>query len=221
MRSPEAYEQEYETSFDVGVRGAYYAKEITQAEQDGRIGRVPHDRAADVYAAWDLGIGDSTAIWVYQIVGMEWRFLRYYEADGHSLDHYIDWIKDLPFRVHQHWLPHDGEARELQTGKSRQEFLEQRGFDVDIVPRHSVDDGISAVRMMLNRSWFDAEHCARGIDCLRMYRSEFDEKKQTLKARPLHDWASHGADAFRCAVMGAEERTRPAPYVEPAREWVV
>lgn len=219
--TPEAYEQEYECSFDAAVKGAYYGKEIALAETEGRIARVLHDKAADVYAAWDLGIGDMMAIWVFQIVGREWHFLRYYENNGFGLDHYIDWIKGQPFTVHHHYLPHDGEARELQTGKSRQEFLEERGFNVSIVPRHNVDDGIDAARLRLNRCFFDQEHTQRGVDCLRMYRSEFDEKNKTLKQRPLHDWASHGADAFRCAIMGAQEVKRDAPVASRKLDWVV
>lgn len=207
--TPEAFAQEYETSFDAAVKGAFYAKEIAEAETEGRITRVAHDKAADVFASWDLGIGDMMSIWVFQIVGKEWHFLRYYENNGFGLDHYVDWIKSLPFKVHDHYLPHDGEARELQTGKSRQQYLQERGLSCTIVPRHNVDDGINAVRMMLNRAWFDEEGCQRGIDCLRMYRSEFDEKHETLKSRPLHDWASHGADAFRCAVMGGQEPKAP------------
>lgn len=223
----EAYAQEYECSFDAAIKGAYYGKEVAQAEADNRITSVPHDRNADVYAAWDLGIGDMMAIWVFQIVGQEWHFLRYYENNGFGLDHYVDWIKDLPYRVDEHFVPHDGAARELQTGKSRIEFLEGRGFKMGgadenrCVPRHNVEDGISAARLRFNRMYFDAEKCARGIDCLRMYRSEFDEKNQTLKPRPLHDWASHGADAFRCAVMGAQEARQQAPLPQRKMDWVV
>lgn len=219
--TPEQFAQEYECSFEAAVVGAYYGKEITQAEADNRIGRVPHEKAADVFASWDLGIADSMAIWIGQIVGREWHWIAYYENSNQALDHYVDWIKSLPYKVHRHYLPHDGEARELQTGKSRQEFLQERGFDVTIVPRGEVMDGIDAARLRFNRMWFDAEKCARGIDCLRMYRSEFDAKNKVLRSRPLHDWASHGADAFRCGVMGAEE-VAPKPYVAPKKaNWVV
>lgn len=217
--TPEQYAQEYECSFQAAIVGAFYGREMQQAESEGRIGKVPHDRAADVFASWDLGIGDSMAIWIGQIVGREWHWINYYENNGFALDHYVDWIKGLPYKVHQHYLPHDGEARELQTGKSRQQFLEERGFNVSIVPRHEVMDGIDAGRLRFNRMWFDAERCARGIDCLRMYRSEYDDKNQVLRQRPLHDWASHGADAFRCGVMGAEEsRTLDMPQID--NDWV-
>lgn len=207
--SREQYEQEYECSFDAAIRGAYYGKEVVLAEEEDRIGTVPYDRAANVFSAWDLGIGDAMAIWFGQIVSREWHWIGYYENSGFGLDHYVDYIKGLPFPVHEHFLPHDGEARELQTGKSRREYLEARGLNCTIVPRHNVDDGISAVRMRFNRMWFDKKACARGLDCLRMYRSEFDETLQTLRPKPLHDWASHGADAFRTGVMGADDSRSP------------
>lgn len=217
----EQYRQEFECSFDAAIVGAYYARDIEEAEKDDRIGRVPYDKAADVYAAWDLGIGDSMAIWVFQIIGREWRWINYYENSGFGLDHYVDWIKGLPHAVHEHFLPHDAEARELQTGKNRVEFLEGRGFSCSVVPRGNVDDGINAARAKFNRFWFDEKKCARGLECLRMYRSEYDQKHLTLKARPLHDWASHCADAFRAGVMGGEEQKAAAPMPEIEMDWVV
>jgi hypothetical protein len=219
--TPEQFAQEYECSFQAAIVGAYYGREMEAAEADKRVGKVPHERSSDVFAAWDLGISDSMSIWIGQIVGREWHWINYYENSGFALDHYVDWIKALPYKVHMHYLPHDGEARELQTGKSRREFLEEREFNVTIVPRHEPMDGIEAARLRFNRMWFDAEKCVRGIDCLRMYRSEYDDKNQVLRQRPLHDWASHGADAFRCGVMGAEEQVRAEPTVKRNMAWVV
>lgn len=212
--TPEEFAQEYECSFDAAVKGAYYGKDVEEAESMGRIGAVHYDRASDVYASWDLGIGDQMAIWIFQIVGKEYHFINYYENSGFGLDHYVDWIKNLPHSVHMNYLPHDAEARELQTGKSRIQFLEGRQLKCTVVPRHEVDDGINAVRTRFNRFYFDKKNCDRGIDCLRMYRSEFDEKHQVLKSRPLHDWASHAADAFRYGVMGASE-TREKRQSDP------
>jgi len=219
--TPEQYAQEYECSFNAAVIGAYYGREMELAEAETRITSVPHDRAADTYASWDLGIGDSTVIWVYQIVGKEWHWLRYYESNGKGLDHYVDWIKALPFTVHKHILPHDAEARELQSGNSRVEFLEARGFNCEVLARHNVDDRINAARVKFNRFYFDrngiGEH---GLDVLRMYRADYDDKNKTLKARPLHDWASHGADAFGYGVMGGEESKMTVTFKEPDYAWV-
>ena len=223
MLTEEQYAQEYECSFEAAIVGAYYGRELAQAEKDGRIRSVPHERAADVFACWDLGISDSMSIWIGQIVGREWHWINYYENSGFALDHYVDWIKALPYKVHLHYLPHDGAARELQSGKSRVQFLEERGFvmggsdENKCVPRHEPMDGIDAARIRFNRMYFDAKNCARGIDCLRMYRAEYDDKNQVLRQRPLHDWASHGADAFRCGVMGAQESV-PEPYKPPKRD---
>lgn len=219
--TPEAFDQEYECSFDAAIKGAYYGREVALAESEDRITRVSHDRSADVFASWDLGIGDSMAIWVFQIIGQEWHFLNYYENSNFGLDHYIDWLKSLPYRIDTHLLPHDAEARELQTGKSRLEFLEGRGLDCEVVPNHRIEDGIESVRTRFNRFWFDAEKCQDGIDRLRMYRSEFDEKHGVLRVRPLHDKASHGADAFRYGVMGAQERKPTFAKVEYERGFVV
>lgn len=202
----EQYAQEYECSFDAAVVGAYYGREIARAETEGRIRKLLHDRNADVFACWDLGIGDNMAIWTGQLVGQEWHWLNYYENKGHGLDHYVSWLKALPYDVHENYLPHDAEARELQTGKSRREYLQGRGLKCRVVGRHIVDDGINAARSRFNRMYFDVDGCAQGIDCLRMYRAEFDDKHGVLKPKPLHNWASHGADAFRTGVMGVNDR---------------
>lgn len=221
----EQYAQEYECSFEAAIVGAYYGRELSAIEHT-QIGKVPHDRSADTFASWDLGIGDAMAIWIGQIVGKEWHWINYYENSGFALDHYVDWIKALPYKVHLHYIPHDGAARELQSGKSRVEFLEERGFvlggsdDNGCVPRHEPMDGIDAARVRFNRMWFDADNCARGLECLRMYQAEFDDKHQVLKNRPLHNWASNGADAFRCGVMGASETTAPARLPQAPTDWI-
>lgn len=219
--TPEQYAQEYECSFTAAILGAYYGKEMELAVAEKRIGRVPHDRASDTFACWDLGIGDSTAIWVFQIIGKEWHWLRYYENSSQRLDHYVDWVKALPFGVHRHYLPHDAEARELQTGNSRTEFLSERGLNCEIVPRHNVDDRINAARVKFNRFWFDENGCEAGIKALRMYRADYDDKLKTLKNKPLHDWASHGSDAFGVGVMGGVEPKPAFTVVSAPKNWVV
>jgi phage terminase large subunit len=189
--------------YEVLTEGSYYGRDIVAAENEGRVGRVAYDREAAVYAAWDLGVGDATSIVVFQRIALEWHVLAYYENSGQALSHYVDWINGLPYQVEQHYLPHDARQRELQTGKSRLEFFQERGLRTSVVPNHTVDDGIHAVRMALPKMWIDEGHCERLLDCLRSYRSEWSDKLQTSKPQPLHDWASHGADALRYMVMGA------------------
>jgi hypothetical protein len=202
--TPEQYDQEFECSFEAAVVGAYYGRHMSDAEQakPSRITGVPYEPTARVWTAWDLGIADATAIWFAQVVGREVRLIDYYEATGADLGHYVREIVGKPYIYAGHIVPHDAQAKELGTGKSRLEVLESLGLKgVQVAPMHRVEDGINAVRMMLPRAWFDAVKCARGVDALKLYRAEYDDKLQTLRPRPVHDWASHGADAFRYLAM--------------------
>lgn len=194
------YAQEFECSFEAAIPGAYYAKLMAEAEEDGRIGKVPFDPSIRVWTAWDLGIGDSTAIWFAQIVGREIRLIDYYEANGVGLDHYVAKLREGRrgrYTYAEHWLPHDADHKELSTGKSRIETLRSLGLEARVLPIARIEDGINAVRMLLPRVWIDKERCAEGIKALKHYRSEWDEKRKVLRPRPLHDWSSHGADAMR------------------------
>lgn len=209
------YEQEFECSFEAAIQGAYYAKEMKEATEDGRITRVPYDRAASVITAFDLGIGDSTAIWFAQFVGQEIRIIDYYENSGVGLDHYAKVLLDKEYHYEQHILPHDVQVKELGTGKSRLETLDALGIrNIEIAPKLAVEDGIQAARTMIPKCWFDADNCTRGIEALRQYRRDFDEKLKTWRGRPLHDWTSHGADAFRYLAVGYR---RESDWGEPIR----
>jgi phage terminase large subunit len=203
--SVDQYEQEYECSFEAAVQGAYYGADMKQAEAEDRIRTVPWERDIPVKTAWDLGIGDSTAIWFAQMVNNEIRFIDYIENSGVGLDWYAREIKSRPYIYDQHICPHDVEHKELGTGKSRKETLESLGLVVDVAPKIPVDDGINAVRKILNRCWFDRDKCQQGIEALKQYRTEYDDKLKTYKNRPLHDWASHGADAMRYFAVGHSE----------------
>lgn len=205
------FDQEFECSFAAGIVGAYYARLLADAEREKRIGRVPWDPILPVHTAWDLGVGDSTAIWFVQLVGREWRWIDYHEGTGAGLDHYARVLGAKPYVYGEHLLPHDAAARELGTGRTRIEMLASLGIRARLVPRHAVDDGIQAVRALLPRSWFDAEKCARGLETLRAYRRGWDERLGLFRARPLHDWASHGADAARTAAMGLREARDESP----------
>jgi len=201
------YEQEFECSFEAAIQGAYYAQEMKTATTTGRVTNVPYDPAVGVTTAWDLGIGDSTAIFFAQYVGQEIRIIDYYESSGVGLDHYAKVLSEKGYHYVEHILPHDVQVKELGTGKSRIETLDALGIsDITIAPKLAVDDGIQAARSMIARCWFDEEGCARGIEALRQYRREFDERLKTWRGRPLHDWTSHGADAFRYLAVGKQTR---------------
>lgn len=205
--SESQYEQEFECSFSAAVQGAYYAKQLEELDQLGRITGVPYDPAVPVVTAWDLGFSDSTAIWFAQQVGREIHVIDYYEAAGEGLAHYVKVLKDKPYLYSEHLLPHDAAASELGTGTTRLETLRKLGLKGQVLPQVRLDDGINAARMLLPRCWFDAEKCQKGLDCLRWYQREWDERSQDFRSRPLHDWSSHGADAFRYLATGINRVT--------------
>tara|TARA_R110000868_G_scaffold402416_1_gene678727 strand:+ start:5040 stop:6299 length:1260 start_codon:yes stop_codon:yes gene_type:complete len=203
------YDQEFECSFEAAIMGAFYAQEMKAVLEDDRIGVVRYDTAVGVTTSWDLGIGDSTAIWFSQFVGKEIRIIDYYENSGVGLDHYAKVLSEKGYHYSEHILPHDVRVKELGTGKSRLETLDALGIkNVTICPSLSIEDGIQAARSMISQCWFDEESCGRGIEALRQYRREFDERLKTWRGRPLHDWTSHGADAFRYLAVGRKDDTQ-------------
>jgi phage terminase large subunit len=215
-KRPDIYDHVWEGDFLVHAEGAYYATEMREAKDQGRIDVVNYETSTGVITAWDLGIGDSTAIWFAQFIGPEVRIIDYYESSGVGLDHYARVLQEKGYTYREHILPHDVRVKELGSGKSRLETLDALGINpVTIAPQLMVDDGIQAVRSMLKNCWFDAERCDRGIDALRQYHREYDDNGKVWRSRPAHDWASHGADAFRYLAVGY----RPAQtnWGEPIR----
>ena len=191
------FQQEYYCSFDAWINGSYYAEILTQLEEAGHRTIVPYDPALDVFTVWDLGINDSTAIRFWQRLGREIRIIDYYETNGEWLSHYVWTLREKWYRYWTMRLPHDAQARSLQTGKTVEEKLYEYGFtDIRIVPKLSVLDGINSARAILPYCYFDKEHTERGWKCLKNYHKELDEKRQAFKW-PEHDWSSHWADAFR------------------------
>ena len=197
LMTEEQFNQEFECSFTAAVSGSYYGKLITQADSDGRITSVPVDPNVGVETWWDLGIGDSTSIWFVQRVGEEIHLIDHYETSGESLMHYADVLIERDYQYSRHVAPHDIMARELGTGKSRLEVSQELGIDFEVAPKLEVEHGIESVRNALPYCYFDREKCKLGLDALRQYRKQWDDKNQVFKNKPLHDWCSHASDAFR------------------------
>lgn len=206
----EQFEQEFECSFDAAILGAYYGKEIAEAERAGRLATVGVDANLPVHTAWDLGIGDSTAIWFFQIAPDGVRVVDFYENHSQGLPHYASVLAARGYRYGDDWVPHDAQARELGSGRTRAEILLSLGRKPRLVPQHTVEDGINAGRVSFQHFWFDSAKCAQGIEALRQYRADYDEKKRVFTNKPRHDWTSHAADAFRYMAI-AWKTLRPAP----------
>jgi len=216
------YRQEFECSFDAAVEGSYYGQILNELEEKKHMQEIPREELSRTFTAWDLGMGDSTSIWVAQLVGTEVRLLDYYENHGVGLDHYVKWIKDNDYLKAEHILPHDVRVRELGTGKSRMEMLEESGLEVKIAPRMGLDDGIQAVRRLLPRCWFNVPKVQIGLNCLRNYRRDYDEKRKIFFERPLHDWSSHGSDSFRYLALGLDEgHSTWSKPINSAPKWIV
>jgi hypothetical protein len=199
---PEALiQQEYFCSFTAGVVGSYYATLIDSLYNKKRITSVPHEPALPVYDVWDLGIADSTAIWFFQVWGKEVRLIRYYENEGEGMPHYINYCKKLrdeeEYNFSTHFAPHDIAVKEYSSGRSRQETAQELGWDFEIVPKLPIHEGIEAVRSVLPLCWFDEKNCKQGIDALMNYQKRYNDKQGSYGEKPLHNWASHGSDAFR------------------------
>ncbi len=239
--------QEWYCSFDAAIRGSYYANLMDVAEREERIGEFPHDPEHVVYTAWDLGIGDSTVLWFFQVTGREVRVIDHLEGSGVGLAWYVNRMlgetrynddgsenkRPAPIEDAEHraayryaelaaYLPHDAGVSELGTGRRRVDVIQGMGVTSWVLPRTSIDDGIQAVRKLLPRCYFNLPRCQRGVDALRGYRREWDEKLQVYRDRPLHDWTSHSSDAFRYLALGMQEKPPeptkekpPEPFTEP------
>lgn len=197
-------------AFEAAIEGAYYATQFIQIRKDKRITSVPFQNGFLVDTWWDLGIGeeDSTAIWFTQDIGREIHVIRYYENVNEGLPHYKakleEYQKKYNYRYGKFNAPHDIRAREWGTGKSRVNSAKDLGIKFAIGPKLRISSGIEQVRRILGICIFDEAGCSQklgnhtvGISSLEHYRKEWNEKLGAYRNEPLHDWASHGADAFR------------------------
>ncbi len=214
--SPEEYEQEFECSFEAALVGAYYGALMQDALIQNRITQVPCDPVLLVHTAWDLGVDDATVIWFFQVTpGGAIKLIDYHEDKDLGLDSYVRLLHDKKYVYGQHLFPHDIAAREPTTARPRMEYVEKLGIKVERVTRvGDKADGIQAVRQILPKCWFDSEKCDRGIQALKAYRKEYSKKLSTYRDTPLHDWASHPADAFQTLALGLEIVTPNSPILK-------
>lgn len=210
-------------AFEQSIEGAYYVRQFRQLYKENRITTLPNNNHLDVYTYWDLGVGDSTAIWFVRMVGDEYHIIDYYENSGEGLRHYMKVLKEkgqkLGYEYAEHWAPHDIDNRELSgDGKSRKQIAKE-GYEIDgekysinfkVVPKLSVDDGIESVREILPLCAFDSSKCEQGIAHLEAYRKAWDDKNGCWRDKPLHDHTSHGADAFRYFAVANKNKRKQA-----------
>lgn len=206
-------------AFQQSVEGAYYAKQFAKLYANKRIGIVPDNSHLPVMTFWDIGVGDSTAIWFVRQVGTEYHVIDYYENSGEGLRHYMKVLKDKGYTYSEHWGPHDIENREFGSDAKSRKDIAKEGYVIDgdkysirfqVVPKTGVDTGIEAAREILPLCVFDESKCEEGIGHLENYRKEWDENRGCWKDKPLHDRTSHGSDAFRYFAVAKTKRVRTA-----------
>lgn len=208
IMSEDLIQQEYYTSFEMGVEGAYYAKYLDKMRIEGRIGDVPWQSEHVVHAAFDLGVRDSTAIIWFQIVGTRINIIDCYENAKEGLEHYVNVLKEKPYTYGRYIAPHDIQVKEWGSGMTRYDKAKQLGIEFTVCPNHLIVDGIEKVRSTMSIMRIDAVKCAPLLKALENYRQEYDVKNRIYKANPLHNWASHFADCMRylCLAQSRVQR---------------
>lgn len=209
IKDYDAYLNVWEGHCKQTLDGAIYADEVRAATTAGRFTKVPYDPSKPVHTYWDLGRADKTAIWFVQMVGFEFRIIDYYENQGKALGHYLKELQSRPYVYGDCWLPHDANNELLASEQTIAQQCRAFGFKVRVTPKTSVVNGINAARTVFATCWFDSEKCADGLQALRNYRYEVDPETQQYSTNPLHDWASHGADAFRYFAVSLKEEPKP------------
>lgn len=203
-------------AFESSNKSWFYGKQIVEARQQGRVRNVYYDANVPVHTAWDLGYNDSTAIWLFQQCGQEIHLLEYYENSGKALTHYLQYLKSKPYTYGKHLAPHDAAVHEYSTGLSRVEVARNHGIHFTVVQDIGVNEGIDATRNILNRCWFDETKSAKGISAFESYKKQWNDRHECLSSLPLHNFASHGADAFRILAVGIGKLVNKGLSVE---EW--
>lgn len=185
--------------------GAIFAQEIRKATAEKRFCRVPLERAKPVHTFWDLGRADMTSIWFAQQVGFEFRLVDFYQNRGFDLSHYLKELQKREYVYGTCYLPHDARHELLASPRTIAKQVEDAGYRVEVVPVTRKADQINAARTVFPRCWFDADKCADGLNALRRYRYGVNPETGQYSKDPLHDDASHAADAFLGFSMAMQD----------------
>jgi hypothetical protein len=198
----EEYEQEYECSFEAAILGSYFGRELSELERNGGVTNVPWDKNLTVETAWDIGKGANMAIWFFQMAADGVHIIDHLEGEhNQGLPQICEVLDRKPYRYGRDYVPHDAKAVDIGTGRTRVETLFRLGRKPYVVADHKRMDGINAARLTIPHCYFDRQRCALGIEALKQYRADYDEKTKAFKNEPRHDWTSHSADAFRYLAM--------------------
>lgn len=199
------FAQEYECSFEAANKGSFYGKQMQQLalRRPCPFRQVPLDMSEKVSISLDIGKRDATAIWFWQVINGEVRFIDYWEETGWDAEEVVEMLGNKPYSYETMWLPHDALHQTFASRKSPLDTFRSFGAPARIVPKLEKRDGIDAVRKTL-RTYelaFDSERCERGLESLRNYARKWDNDRKVMSTDAIHDEWSHGADAFRYACL--------------------
>lgn len=202
LMTEDEFQQEWYCSFEASIKGAYYAKEIHKAREEGRIKQVPYDTALKVHTVWDLGVGKNLAVGFYQGTLNERRMIDYWEGEPtDGIQQAAIMLQNKGYLYGKHFAPHDIGAKEITTGKTRLDTARDFGIIFDVVPSVSVESGIEKGRLFWSKLWVDENKCSKWMDAISQYRQEWDDKKGCFIEKPVHDWTSHPGDVHRYAAV--------------------
>ena len=201
--------------------GSFWGRQVADLEARGGL-RDFEVVPTGVHTSWDLGIDDSTAIWFWRIgPDRTIEVIDFYSESGQPISHYVDLLRSKGYGYARHWLPHDARARTMMTGATIEEELgrEFGRANVAITPGLSLLDGIQSGRWLLEYRGLKVHtRCMEGIEAIRAYHKEWDNVAKVFGSRPVHDWSSHAADAWRymsVVVRVVEKIARPKPGDDP------
>lgn len=210
------FNQEFYCSFDAANIGAVYADWVNTAENEGRLTAVAYDKNATVNTAWDLGFGDTTCIWFYQLIHDEIHIIDCFESNGHDVKYYCDYLANKGYRYDKHYVPHDANHKLMAAGgRSIAQQALDYGVDMIVIPATSQANSIAATRKILGLCWFDEVKCEYGLKALRNYRFKFDNNTRVFSDVPLHDWSSNYSDAFEIIGLTNVDTVYPKKKEEP------
>ena len=230
--SEDEFNAEFMCSFESDLIGSYYAKLMGGLEEDGCIGDYPYNPHLLVHVAMDLGMADMQAIWFYQRSHNAIHLIDFYQDCDEPHQFYLKFLKEKPYIYGNVYLPFDSmqQSNEREDKKSRFRITKDFGFNAVRVKKLGLDEGINKVRMLLPRCRFDQKKCEVGIEALKQYRKQINDKMSIIdkwgkknivyKPEPLHDWCSHASDAFRyLAVSFKEKDAGIRPPTMRAKTW--
>ena len=217
VKRPDSYPHVWEGEFVTVMEGAYYARHLSAARTERRIGAVSADPLLPLKTFWDIGVSDATSIWVAQWVGREIRVVNYYEAENQPLSAHLAWLRSNGYESAECYLPHDGEKRDQVTAIRFEDHIRAAGFKAKTIAnqgRGAAVKRVEAARRLFPSMWFNEKTTQSGLDALGWYHEKKDDARG-VGLGPDHDWSSHAADAFglMCVAYEAPMKTPTIKHV--------